>query len=160
MYSHRKVLKTCNEMLLQKDEEGHCAYRCYGQKDSFVMSQACEAMPIYWHMVPAYAQKDIACAFVKEGETTLGEYWKKNPRSHCHDMMGSIIEWYSTGIAGIEIRKPGLKEISIHPYMPESMNSFDCSYETSYGTIEVHDRRKERKPVLTWIVLSDIKVIA
>ena len=202
-----EILKNYNEKLLQKDAEGHYAYRCYDQKDAFVMSQACEAMPLYWHMVPAYVEKDIisafaktlkeknclACgeislpyviatakqygmndliaefitreehpsyyAFVKEGETTLGEYWESNPRSHCHDMMGSIIEWYYTGIAGIQIRKPGFQEISIHPWMPESMNSFDCTYETKYGKIEVHGRRKEGKPVFTWSVPSKIKVI-
>ena len=36
-------------------------------------------------------------ALVKEGLTTLGEYWEENPRSHCHDMMGHIIEWYYNG---------------------------------------------------------------
>ena len=54
-------------------------------------------------------------AFVKDGMTTLGEYWETNPRSHCHDMMGHIIEWYYSGIAGIKPLAPGFKRASVRP---------------------------------------------
>ncbi|MBR1497981.1 MAG: family 78 glycoside hydrolase catalytic domain [Oscillospiraceae bacterium] len=76
-------------------------------------------------------------AFVLDGETTLGEYWETNPRSHCHDMMGHIIEWYYNGLAGIEPLEPGFAKVSVHPYLPEAMNRFDCSYETPRGAIRV-----------------------
>ena len=82
-------------------------------------------------------------AFVSDGETTLGEYWETNPRSHCHDMMGHIIEWYYNGLAGIEPLEPGFGRVSVHPYLPEGMNCFTCSYETPYGAIRVSADRDE-----------------
>ncbi len=84
-------------------------------------------------------------AFVLDGETTLGEYWENNPRSHCHDMMGHIIEWYYNGIAGIKILEPGFKKISIKPYMPKSMNEFNCCYNSVRGTIKVSAKRNGEK---------------
>ena len=87
-------------------------------------------------------------AFVLDGETTLGEYWEKNPRSHCHDMFGHIIEWYYNGIAGILPVKPGFSEIVIRPYLPDSMNEFICSYESIRGLIQVHVERQGEKIVV------------
>lgn len=84
-------------------------------------------------------------AFVLDGETTLGEYWENNPRSHCHDMMGHIIEWYYNGIAGIKPLEPGFKKISIKPYMPDSMNEFECSYNSASGLIKVSAKRNGDK---------------
>ena len=60
-------------------------------------------------------------AFVLDGETILGEYWETNPRSHCHDMMGHIIEWYYNGIAGIIPEEPGFTKVTIKPYMPDTI---------------------------------------
>jgi hypothetical protein len=81
-------------------------------------------------------------AFVKDGMTTLGEYWASNPRSHCHDMMGHIIEWYYSFIAGIRIEEPGFRKVRIRPYMPDSMNHFVCTFETPYGEIHVEGKRE------------------
>ena len=82
-------------------------------------------------------------AFILDGETTLGEYWESNPRSHCHDMMGHIMEWYYNGIAGIKILEPGFKKIRFKPFMPESINRFECSYESPYGVIRVCAERTD-----------------
>lgn len=87
-------------------------------------------------------------AFVLDGETTLGEYWESNPRSHCHDMMGHIIEWYYNGIAGIQPKEPGFKTVAIRPYLPESVHEFDCSYQSVGGKIRVHIRETEETIVL------------
>ena len=81
-------------------------------------------------------------AFVLDGETTLGEYWEQNPRSHCHDMMGHIIEWFYNGLAGIRPLEPGFGKIEIQPYLPDSMNEFTCSYRSVKGTITVHVTRE------------------
>lgn len=45
-------------------------------------------------------QGTVLCPMVPR---PLGEYWETNPRSHCPDMMGHIIEWYYNGIAGIRL---------------------------------------------------------
>ncbi|MBR1660296.1 MAG: alpha-L-rhamnosidase, partial [Oscillospiraceae bacterium] len=80
-------------------------------------------------------------AFVLDGETTLGEYWERNPRSHCHDMMGHIIEWYYNGLAGIRPLEPGFRRVEIRPWLPEGMKRFDCAYETPRGIIRVSAHR-------------------
>lgn len=78
--------------------------------------------------------------------TTLGEYWEHNPRSHCHDMMGHIIEWYYSGIAGIQILEPGFHRVPITPYMPPSVNEFRCAYATPLGRIRVCGKRVNGHP--------------
>lgn len=82
-------------------------------------------------------------AFVLDGETTLGEYWETNPRSHCHDMMGHIIEWYYNGIAGIIPTRPGFSEVLVKPYLPENLHRFMCSYESPHGIITVKAEETE-----------------
>ena len=88
-------------------------------------------------------------AFVLDGETTLGEYWEKNPRSHCHDMMGHIIEWFYTGIAGIKLLEPGFKKVEISPYLPLGMNEFTCTYNSVNGVIKVKVLRTGEKIKVT-----------
>ena len=150
------------------------------------MSQGCEALPLYWGIVPENKKKDVAkalrlqlvkdqsfqCgeislpyviqsaaangmneivssyimkkdhpsyyAFVLDGETTLGEYWEKNPRSHCHDMMGHIIEWYYNTLAGIIPLEPGFQKLLVRPWLPDDINEIKCTYNTNHGEVDVH----------------------
>ncbi|MDL2302325.1 glycoside hydrolase family 78 protein [Lachnospiraceae bacterium OttesenSCG-928-D06] len=88
-------------------------------------------------------------AFVLDGETTLGEYWEKNPRSHCHDMMGHIVEWYYNGIAGIIPKEPGFGKVTIQPYLPESMKHFVCKYNSVKGLISVEVKEEDDCIMLT-----------
>lgn len=97
-------------------------------------------------------------AFVKDGLTTLGEYWEENPRSHCHDMMGHIIEWYYNGMAGIIPLEPGFKKILIKPYMPKSVDELDCQYESASGMISVKMQRENEKIKLKIATASGIEV--
>lgn len=98
-------------------------------------------------------------AFIADGETTLGEYWETNPRSHCHDMMGHIAEWYYTGIAGIKIEEPGFAKIRLDPHMPEDMDEFVCTYDTPRGTIRVSGRRENCKAEYSFDIPEGIEVI-
>ncbi len=180
-----EVRRNYNEKLLVQDETGKWCYRSWEKKDKLVVTQACEALPLYWGMVPEDKTQDVVdCfrktliekqalvageiglpyiiqtaakygmnaliaefitreehpsyyAFVKDGLTTLGESWEHNPRSHCHDMLGHIIEWYYNGIAGIQAKTPGFTEISICPYLPDGMNRFTCTYASAAGPISV-----------------------
>ena len=75
-------------------------------------------------------------AFILDGETMLGEYWESNPRSHCHDMMGHIIEWYYNGIAGIIPEAPGFAKITIRPHLPESMHELEYKNPDDALTID------------------------
>ncbi len=173
------------KLLVKHPEQDFYCYKVWHSEGEFQLTQACQALPLYWGLVPdeyeediakalkytlekagtficgeislpyviqcasKYEMNDLICryilkeqhpsyyAFILAGETTLGEYWEDNPRSHCHDMMGHIIEWYYNGIAGIIPRKPGFKEVSIRPYLPVTMSEFECSYESVNGLIRV-----------------------
>jgi hypothetical protein len=179
-----------NRLLLAKDSStGLYCYRTWDHKNNFHTTQACQALPLYWGMVPkdkcgdvinslkTILEKDgkfisgeiglpyiiqtmrmsgmnkLICdfilrekhpsyyAFVKNGETTLGEFWEDNPRSRCHDMMGHIAEWFYNGIAGIVPLEPGFTKILIKPYLPETMNYYQCSYSSVRGKITVRLER-------------------
>lgn len=182
-----EIKKNYNEKLLvQHPEKGYWCYRAFDHSDEVFLTQACEAIPLYWGMVPEDREKDVAeafrdalekeqafisgevglpyiiqtarkygmndlvaqfttrrehpsyYAFILDGETTLGEYWENNPRSHCHDMMGHIIEWYYNGIAGIRPMEPGFGRVEICPYLSDGMHEFTCSYQSARGEIKVH----------------------
>ena len=180
-----KVKDNYNEKLLVRHpSEGFWCYHAWDHKDFFI-SQACEAMPLYWGMVPEDKVEDVKkafsyvmketngfksgeignsyiiqtmadCglndmiteyilreahpsyyAFVLAGGTTLGEFWEENPRSHNHDMMGHIVEWYYNGIAGIKPLAPGFEKVLIKPYLPKTAKEFSCEFETVKGIIIV-----------------------
>ncbi len=98
-------------------------------------------------------------AFVLDGETTLGEYWETNPRSHCHDMMGHIIEWYYNGIAGIIPKEPGFAKVTIRPWLPESIHEFTCAYQSVRGRIRVHVKETAEEILLETEVPSNVECV-
>ena len=180
-----EVKENYNRRLLVQDKEGRWVYRSFEHADEIVITEACEALPLYWGMVPAEKEKDVVSAFrralaeknsfasgevglpyiiqtartygmndliaefitreehpsyyafVIDGLTTLGEYWEPNPRSHCHDMMGHIVEWFYNGIAGIRPIKPGFREVLVKPWLPASVNHLECAYRSAAGEIRV-----------------------
>lgn len=197
----KAVKQNYNEkLLIWHPEEGFWCYYAWDHADEIFLAQACEALPLYWGLVPEEKEADIVkafrytlekegafisgevglpyviqtarkygmndiisqfilkekhpsyYAFILDGETTLGEYWETNPRSHCHDMMGHIIEWYYNGIAGIQPESPGFTRVAIRPYLPESMTEFTCNYNSTQGLIEVHVKKEEHR------VLLEVKV--
>lgn len=202
----KQIQENYNQRLLVQDEKGRWAYKSYEHREKKVFTQACQALPLYWGIVPkekeadivevfretllqkqAFASGEIALpyiiqtaskygmndliaqfitkerhpsyyAFVLEGLTTLGEYWEENPRSHCHDMMGHIIEWYYSGIAGIKPLKPGFAKVLIKPYLPDSMYQMQCCYQSVRGTICVSMQRQEGQIKLEVKAPKDIAV--
>ncbi|MGO5335779.1 family 78 glycoside hydrolase catalytic domain [Bilifractor sp. LCP19S3_H10] len=204
-----EVKANYNDRLLAQGPDGRWAYFSLEEKNktgAFVTTQTCEALPLYWGMVPEDKKGDVVdafketlkekgsfaageiglpyiiqtareeglndviaefilkpdhpsyYAFVLDGMTTLGEYWEKNPRSHAHDMMGHIQEWFFNGIGGIQIKAPGFKKVSIQPYMPESVNHFVVTHDTPYGTIRVAGRRVNGTPEYEISVPDDIEI--
>lgn len=183
------------KLMIRHPRKGFWCYHCYTKGDTCgeepLLTQAAQALPLFWNMVPEDRKGDVVkafrytlekegafiagevglpyiiqCAgrygmnelvsrfilrkehpsyyaFILDGETTLGEYWETNPRSHCHDMMGHIIEWYYNGIAGIIPEKPGFARVTVRPYLPESIHEFTCTYRSAQGLIKVHVREQE-----------------
>lgn len=193
----RGIKENYNEkLLIQHPQEGFWCYRAWDHPDEVLLTQACEALPLFWGLAPEDKIEDIKkafvyilkksgalisgevglpyviqtarslgmndviaeyilkeehpsyYAFVLDGETTLGEYWETNPRSHCHDMMGHIIEWYYNGIAGIQPLEPGFKKVLVRPYLPQGMHEFTCSYQSVRGEIRVHVKEMETEILL------------
>lgn len=177
------------KLLVRHPDEGFWCYRAWDHPDEVFLTQAAQALPLFWGLVPEDRRDDVVkalrwtlerdgafiCgevglpyviqaarqagmndliarfitraehpsyyAFVLDGETTLGEYWEHNPRSHCHDMMGHIIEWYYNGVAGIQPLEPGFGKVLVKPWLPEGMNEFTCAYRSVKGEIRVHVKR-------------------
>ena len=177
------------KLLVRHPTEGFWCYRAWDHPGEMFLTQAAQALPLFWGLVPGDQRDDVVkalrwtlerdgafiCgevglpyviqaarqagmndliarfvtraehpsyyAFVLDGETTLGEYWEHNPRSHCHDMMGHIIEWYYNGVAGIQPQEPGFGKVLVKPYLPEGMNEFTCAYRSVRGEIRVHVKR-------------------
>lgn len=74
--------------------------------------------------------------FVNMGETTLPEFWRDDARSRNHDMMGHIMEWFFTEIAGIK-SADGFKTISLSPSCGGFIKDFECVYNSIRGKITV-----------------------
>ncbi|WP_394927125.1 family 78 glycoside hydrolase catalytic domain [uncultured Robinsoniella sp.] len=74
--------------------------------------------------------------FVRQGETTLPEFWRDDARSRNHDMMGQIVEWFYSEVAGIT-SKDGFSNIRIAPRLVEGLNWINCEYQAITGKIQV-----------------------
>ena len=74
--------------------------------------------------------------FVKQGETTLPEFWRDDARSRNHDMMGHIMEWFFAEVAGIK-GDAGFETVSIKPACKGFVKSFECEYDSVRGKIRV-----------------------
>ena len=60
-------------------------------------------------------------------------------------MMGHIVEWYYNGIAGIIPEEPGFRKAKIRPYLPESMQEFNCEFDSVSGVFKVHVKEERDK---------------
>ncbi len=73
-----KVKKNYNEKLLTRHpEEGFWCYRCWDHPDEIFLTQAAEALPLYWGMVPEEKEEEVVKAFrytlEQEGAFVSGE---------------------------------------------------------------------------------------
>lgn len=82
--------------------------------------------------VPGYAYQ------LKKGATALTESWQAlEVVSNNHLMLGHIMEWFYSGLAGIDQTNASVayKELLIQPQMVEAMDHAKGSFETPYGTV-------------------------
>lgn len=75
--------------------------------------------------------------FVKQNETTLPEFWRDDARSRNHDMMGHIMEWFFTEVAGVK-SEDGFRTVQIAPKCQKFINEFICEFDSIRGKISVH----------------------
>ena len=75
-------------------------------------------------------------AMVQEGETSLAENWNvSNIRSHNHDMMGGIGQWFYRTVGGISSLQPGYAQIQLKPGMPSGLTHAAAAYHCVRGLI-------------------------
>jgi len=96
---------------------------------------------------------------VKMGATTIWERWDgqkpdstfQDPgmNSFNHYAYGAIGDWMYRVSAGLEIKKPGYKQIMIQPHPTKKLSYSKASFESSYGTIASGWERKDTKLIVT-----------
>ncbi|HOW39065.1 MAG TPA: glycoside hydrolase family 78 protein [Bacteroidales bacterium] len=96
---------------------------------------------------------------VKMGATTIWERWDGQKtdstfqdagmNSFNHYAYGAIGDWMYRVSAGLEIGKPGYKQIIIQPHPTKRLNYSKASFESSYGTIRSGWERKDSKIFVT-----------
>jgi hypothetical protein len=75
--------------------------------------------------------------FLRRGETTLNEFWQDACRSKCHDMLGTIYEWFYEGVLGVKAETKAYRTWRVKPPLNSEFGKVDGSVECPYGLIEV-----------------------
>lgn len=97
--------------------------------------------------------------FIQQGETTLPEFWRDDARSRNHDMMGQIVEWFYSEVAGIT-SNDGFSNIRIAPQPVKSLNWLNCEYQAITGKIQVrYEKRADTDCMLVTIPVNTNAVI-
>lgn len=73
--------------------------------------------------------------FLRRGETTLLEFWQDECRSKCHDMLGSILEWFYVYVLGLKVGEKGWKTFTVAPDYHSEFGTVEGEFESPYGKI-------------------------
>ncbi|PVH74648.1 glycoside hydrolase family 78 protein [Cadophora sp. DSE1049] len=79
--------------------------------------------------------------FVRRGETTLLEFWQDECRSKCHDMLGSILEWFYAAVLGIKVGEDGYRTFTVAPPYTSEFDAVEGTFDCPYGEIAVDFKR-------------------
>ncbi|KAJ5087129.1 alpha-L-rhamnosidase [Penicillium angulare] len=85
--------------------------------------------------------------FLRRGETTLLEFWQDECRSKCHDMLGTIYEWFYVAGLGLNPTEDGYRSFAIDPPYEAEFGYVKGQVDSPYGLIEIEFQRKEPKTV-------------
>ncbi|KAK1142025.1 hypothetical protein N8T08_008231 [Aspergillus melleus] len=90
--------------------------------------------------------------FLRRGETTLLEFWQDECRSKCHDMLGTIYEWFYRAVLGLRTLEDAYRRFEIDPPYTAEFGHVKGSVECPYGVIAVEFTRGDGE------VKLDVKV--
>ncbi|RMJ19127.1 hypothetical protein CDV36_001194 [Fusarium kuroshium] len=80
--------------------------------------------------------------FLRRGETSLLEFWQDNCRSKCHDMLGTIYEWFYDSALGVRSLSDAYRTWRLKPCFKAEFDYVEGEIESPYGLIFVRfDRR-------------------
>ncbi|KAJ0331409.1 hypothetical protein COL922a_012005 [Colletotrichum nupharicola] len=80
--------------------------------------------------------------FPRRGETTLNEFWQDACRSKCHDMLGTIYEWFYEAVLGVKVEDDAYRTWTVKPPLRSEFNLVEGTFECPYGMIEVTFKRE------------------
>jgi hypothetical protein len=79
--------------------------------------------------------------FLRRGETTLLEFWQDECRSKCHDMLGTIYEWFYTAVLGLKPIENAYRTFEINPPYEAEFDHVEGRVDCPYGLIEISFQR-------------------
>jgi hypothetical protein len=82
--------------------------------------------------------------FLRRGETTLLEFWQDNCRSKCHDMLGTIYEWFYSYALGVQPLGDAYRTWMLRPSFKSEFDYVEGKVECPYGLIAVTFDRRNR----------------
>ncbi|RAH42503.1 alpha-L-rhamnosidase [Aspergillus brunneoviolaceus CBS 621.78] len=79
--------------------------------------------------------------FLRRGETTLLEFWQDACRSKCHDMLGTIYEWFYAAVLGLKPTGLAYRTFVVDPPYEVEFDHVQGSVDCPYGLITVEFTR-------------------
>ncbi|PYH80989.1 alpha-L-rhamnosidase [Aspergillus uvarum CBS 121591] len=79
--------------------------------------------------------------FLRRGETTLLEFWQDACRSKCHDMLGTIYEWFYAAVLGLKPTGLAYRTFVVDPPYEAEFDHVQGSVDCPYGLITVEFTR-------------------
>jgi hypothetical protein len=83
--------------------------------------------------------------FLRRGETSLLEFWQDNCRSKCHDMLGTIYEWFYSYALGVEPIEDAYRTWRLRPCFKAEFDYVEGEIQSPYGLIHVCFDRREKQ---------------
>lgn len=83
--------------------------------------------------------------FLRRGETTLLEFWQDACRSKCHDMLGTIYEWFYAYALGVRPVADAYRTWTLRPCFAAEFQFVEGEVDSPYGLISVRFDRRGRE---------------
>lgn len=90
--------------------------------------------------------------FLRRGETSLLEFWQDNCRSKCHDMLGTIYEWFYDYALGVKPLTDAYRTWRLRPCFKAEFDYVEGKIESPYGLISVRFDRRRRQDATKAVV--------
>ncbi|OQE23054.1 hypothetical protein PENSTE_c009G08623 [Penicillium steckii] len=81
--------------------------------------------------------------FLRRGETTLLEFWQDECRSKCHDMLGTIYEWFYSTVLGLKPIENAYRTFEIDPPYDSEFGHVQGTFDSPYGVIKIDYQRSQ-----------------
>ncbi|OQE85234.1 hypothetical protein PENNAL_c0024G07855 [Penicillium nalgiovense] len=85
--------------------------------------------------------------FLRRGETTLLEFWQDECRSKCHDMLGTIYEWFYAAVLGLKPVSEAYRTFEVDPPYESEFDHVKGSVDSPYGLISIEFTRTKKNSV-------------